>query len=257
MSGGDIETHEEGAVLHIRMNRLDKKNALTHQMYAAMREALLRADTDPGIRAVLLQSAGETFAAGNDLQEFLSDPPRGEQSEVFRFLEAISALSKPIVAAVAGAAVGIGTTMLLHCDLVYAAENARFTLPFVGLGLCPEAGSSYLLPRLAGQARAAELLLLGETLDAAQAAALGLVSRVVPRSALAQTALAAAGRLAAAPPRAVRAAKRLMRGGTAQQVRAAMREEALTIAVLVESPEAKEAFSAFLEKRKPDFTQFS
>lgn len=253
----DIDIQQDGAILSIRMNRPDKKNALTRAMYGAMREGLLRADADAGIRVVLVQGAGDTFTAGYDLQEFLSDPPRGPDSEALRFLDALVEFSKPIVAAVSGTAVGIGTTMLLHCDLVYAADNARFALPFVGLGLCPEAGSSYLLPRLIGYAQAAEMLLLGEPVDATIAGAIGLVSRVVPPAALTDTALSAARRVAALPARSVRATKLLMRAGALHGLRNAMREEGETFVALLESPEAKEAFSAFIEKRRPDFTKFS
>jgi enoyl-CoA hydratase/carnithine racemase len=251
----DIEVAQEDAVLQVRMNRIDKKNALTDAMYSALHEAMVRTEADDSIRALLLHGAGGNFTAGYDLREFLSAPPRGPDSAAFKFLAALVGMSKPVVAAVAGTAVGIGTTMLLHCDLVYADDSARFVLPFVGLGLCPEAGSSYLLPRMVGRACAAEMLLLGEPFDAARATALGLVCRVVPAGSLLDTAMSAARRLAALPPRSVRATKLLMRGGIERGLREVMQEELTTFAALLDSPDAKEAFSAFIEKRAPKFGQ--
>jgi enoyl-CoA hydratase/carnithine racemase len=162
-----ILSSRDGAILRIALNRPDKKNALTAQMYAAFADALTAADADAGVRVVVIHGNEAGFTAGNDLQDFLSDPPADMASPVFRFLRAVSRAQKPLVAAVTGPAVGVGTTMLLHCDFVYAADTARFALPFVNLGLCPEAGSSYLLPLVAGYRRAAELLMLGEPFDAA------------------------------------------------------------------------------------------
>lgn len=252
----DVRIEIEGGVKRILLDRPEKKNALTAAMFALLRDALLDAERERGVRALLLHGAGGIFTAGYDVQEFLSNPPRGPDSAAFQFLDALMAMTKPVVAAVAGTAVGIGTTMLLHCDLVYAAPDTRFATPFASLGLCPEAGSSYLLPRLTGPARAAELLLLGEAVDAATAAQWGLVTRVVPAGSLVETAEAAARKLAALPARAVRATKALTRAATAPTLRSAMREETRTFADLLTSPEAMEAFRAFLEKRKPDFTKF-
>lgn len=246
----------DGAICVITLNRPDKKNAITADMYQALADAIGTAERDAAIRVILIHGAGGAFTAGNDLKDFLSNPPRGEASPVFRFLAAVSTAEKPIVAAVSGVAVGIGTTMLLHCDLVYAAENARFALPFVNLGISPEAGSSFLLPRIAGYQRAAELLLLGEPFDAAKARDAGIVTAVVPNDNVLDTAKAAAKKLAERPANSIRVTKRLMRKWDRDSVARAMKEEGDSFVALLSSPEAKEAFSAFLEKRKPDFSQF-
>lgn len=241
----------------IELARPDKKNAITGEMYLAMADALDGMDADPGVRAVLLHGSQECFSSGNDVEDFLARGASAGEFPALRFLRRISTVRKPIVAAVAGPAVGIGTTMLLHCDLVYAAPSARFRLPFVPLGIVPEAGSSLLLPLRAGHARAAELLLLGRPFDAARAYEVGLVNAVVPDGELLATARAAASELAALPPASVRLTKELMRRPGAEAVAAQMAEEARLFAERLGSPEAREAFTAFLEKRKPDFTRFS
>jgi enoyl-CoA hydratase/carnithine racemase len=251
----NLEVSRQGAVLSIRFDRAEKKNALTESMYLGLKKAIGTGEADPAVRSILMHG-GTCFSAGNDLRDFIEHPPRDAQSAVFQFLEALRACSKPVVAAVAGVAVGIGTTMLLHCDLVYAAEGTRFGLPFVGLGLCPEGGASFILPRLAGHARAAKWLLLGESFDAAEAARCGLVTRVVPAETVLEVATAAAQRLAEQPARALRATRLLMRAGGADALGQALREEARVLGGLVDSPEAQEAFRAFLEKRKPDFRPF-
>jgi enoyl-CoA hydratase/carnithine racemase len=246
-----ILTEQVGGVLRIQINRPAKRNALTAEMYTAMADALELGDDDAGVRAILITGTADTFTGGNDLTDFLQSPPSGPDSPVLRFLHAVSHAPKPVVAAVSGAAIGIGTTMLLHCDLVYADETARFQLPFVDLGLCPEAASSYLLPALAGHQRAAELLLLGEPFGAARAHELGLVTRVVEAWELVAVSQAAAERLVAKPAEALRLTKALMKRGTAAAVDDAMAEEGRHFLERLGSPEAKAAFTAFLEKRPP------
>ena len=251
-----VITAVEDHVARIELARPEKKNALTADMYQALASALAAADADRAARAVLLHGAPGCFCAGNDLNDFLARPTGGE-SPALEFLSRISTLAKPIVAAVAGPAVGIGTTMLLHCDLVYAAPSARFQLPFVPLGLVPEAASSLLLPMTAGYQRAAELLLLGEPFGSDKAAAAGIVNEIVGEEALLGRARAAALSLAALPPESVRLTKGLMKRPLAPGIAAQMTEEFRLFAARVTSPEAKEALTAFLEKRKPDFSRFS
>ena len=251
-----VLTERSDGVLRIELNRPDKKNALTIAMYRALGDALQSAQADPAVRAVLLHGKPEVFSSGNDLADFLADPPKGQDAPPFRFLRLLSHFDKPIVAAASGMAIGIGTTMLLHCDLVYAAAGTRFHLPFVNLALTPEAGSSLLLPRLAGWQRAAELLLLGEPFSAERARELGFVNEVLAPQELLGKARAAALALAAKPPAALRRTKALMRSGLIAALEHAMSEEAVAFGERLASPEAKEAFSAFLEKRKPDFSRF-
>jgi enoyl-CoA hydratase/carnithine racemase len=251
-----IHTGRSGAVLRIEFNRPEKKNAITAAMYGALADTLVAADADDAVRVVLICGKPDVFTSGNDLSDFLANPPRGEDGAPFRFLRVISHFGKPVVAAVSGAAIGIGTTLLLHCDLVYAAIGTRFALPFVNLGLVPEAASSFLLPRLAGWPRAAELLLLGEPFSAEKAREIGLVNEVVAPGELLATAMATAQKLAQKPPGALRLAKSLMKDGLIAQVEQAMSREGKIFAGRLNSPEAKEAFSAFLEKRQPDFSRF-
>jgi len=253
----EIIIEKSERVLRIRLDRPAKKNALTTAMYQAFAEALQSAKTDAEIRAILVHGTPDTFTAGNDLQDFLANPPRGPESPVFAFLDAITHVEKPLVAAVNGVAVGIGTTMLLHCDLVYAGQDAKFALPFVNLGLCPEAASSFLLPALVGYQRAAELLLLGDSFDAAKAHAIGIVTEVLPDDLVLEAAEQAARKLAAKPPASVRVTKQLMKAQTNAMMEAALAEELRNFSERLVSAEAKEAFGAFLEKRKPDFTRFS
>lgn len=253
----DILISRNNGVLAIEFNRPDKKNAITAAMYQAMADALAEAEGDSAIRAVLIVGKPEIFTAGNDLEDFMRNPPAGDDSPVFQFLYRISHAGKPIVAAVAGAAVGVGTTMLLHCDLVYAADNAQFSLPFVQLGLCPEAASSLLLPQLAGYQRAAEKLLLGEPFGAAEAQQLGLVNRVLAPAELLPFAHKQAAKLAALPPASVRLTKQLMKGGQTTAVETQMATEGKHFGAMLKAPEAREAFTAFFEKRKPDFSRFS
>ena len=251
-----IVTESKDGILRIEINRPEKKNALTAVMYQAMADAIKAAEADAKVRVVLIHGKPDLFTAGNDLQDFLDNPPRDDNRPVFQFLYGISQAQKPIVAAVAGAAVGIGTTMLLHCDLVYAAPSARLQLPFVNLGLVPEAGSSLLLPALAGYQRAAALLMLGEPFSAQTAKDIGLVTEVVPEGELLDTAMAQAKKLAAKPAASLRLTKRLMKQGQMAAVGEQIKLESGHFGERLNSPEAKEAFSAFLQKRKPDFSRF-
>ena len=251
----DLAVALDGGVLHLALDRPAKKNAITRAMYAALADALGRAAGDPGVRAVVLSGRGGVFTAGNDLGDFLLDPPTGTDSPVFRFLRAASTFPKPLLAAVDGPAVGIGTTVLLHCDLAYAAPDARFKLPFVDLGLVPEAASSLLLPRAVGPMRAAGWLLFGEAFSAADALAAGLVNEVVADPTA--RALERARTLAAKPPEAVRLTKALLRRADATAVRETMAVEGEHFTERLVSPEAQEAFTAFFEKRAPDFSRFT
>lgn len=244
-------------ILRIQINRPEKKNAITVDMYAEMAAALGRAAEDPAVRVVLLHGHPQIFTSGNDLADFMDAATGfGEDRPVFDFLRAISAATKPIVAAVTGPAIGIGTTLLLHCDLVYAGDSARFQLPFVNLALVPEAASTLLLPAAIGYPRAAELLLLGDAFSAAKARDYGIVTDVVADAEAFDVARVAAQRLAAKPPAALRLAKMLMKQSMAQAVARQMSEEARHFADQRRSPEAAEAFSAFFEKRAPDFSKF-
>ena len=251
-----ILTELEAGVLRIMFNRAAKKNAITNAMYQALAHALRHAERESAVRVALIHGAPEVFTAGNDLQDFLASPPRSTDAPVFQFLRAIHEFPKPLVAAVSGLAVGVGTTMLLHCDFVYCAPGTRFSMPFVNLGLCPEAGSSFLLPRLAGYQRAAELLMLGEPFAAEIAKEIGLVNAIVPAEALVATAMATAGKLAAKPAAGLRETKMLMKQGLHDAVKRAMSDEGEAFRERLESLEAKEAFTAFLEKRQPDFSKF-
>ena len=248
-----LETRDR--IARIELARIDKKNALTGDMYSAMVDALAAAESDDAVRVILIHGTRDCFTAGNDLKDFLA-PPSGGPSPGFRFISALPKLAKPLVAAVGGAAVGIGTTMLLHCDLVYAAPNARFQMPFVPLGLVPEAASSLLLPMVAGYQRAAELLLLGQPFSAEKALAAGFVTEIVPENELLEYARKAAVAVAALPPASVRATKALMKRQLGQAIAAQMEEERRIFAERLQSGEAKEAMTAFFEKRKPDFSRF-
>lgn len=244
-------------VLHIVFNRPEKKNALTLAMYEAANAAFERAASDAEVKAVLIAGEGGSFTAGNDLQDFVANPPQGEEAPVLQFLRHLASLDKPLVAAAQGFAVGVGTTLLMHCDLVYAADDAQFVLPFVQLGLCPEAASSLLLPQIAGYQRAAEKLLLGEPFDAAEALAMGLVNRVLPAEALREFAVSQAEKFTRLPGPSVRATKRLLKGlgdQGPQAVLARMRSEEALFQALLGAPAAREAMMAFLQKRKPDFS---
>lgn len=251
----DLLIDTSAGVMTITLNRVDKKNSLTGAMYAAMADALTQAQADDAVRAVVFQGHETIFSAGNDIGDFLSAPPSTLDAPVFCFLRAISTFPKPVLAAVCGPAVGIGTTMLFHCDLVYAGDNAMFSMPFVNLGLCPEAASSYLAPQLMGYGRAAEALLLGDPFMAEAALEMGLISRIVPPTEAAALAQRQAQKLAAKPVSSVIETKRLMRKGQASIVAERIVEEAQTFGRMLNEPAAKEAFTAFMEKRKPDFSR--
>jgi enoyl-CoA hydratase/carnithine racemase len=251
----DILTHTDAGVMTITFNRLDKKNSITSSMYAAMADAVAQAAADPAVRVVVFQGHESIFSAGNDIGDFLIQPPSTQESPVFRFLRGIATFEKPLLAAVAGPAVGIGTTMLFHCDLVYAGDNAAFSMPFVNLGLCPEAASSFLAPRMFGYHRAAEALLMGEPFFAEAAQEVGLVNRVVPPTEVNGYAQAQARKLAAKPLTSLIATKRLMKGGDQHAVLQKMDEEGQSFGRMLREPAAKEAFGAFMEKRKPDFSK--
>ncbi len=249
MAQGIIRAHSEGAVRVLTIDRPEKKNAFTLAMYASLAEQLSAADADPAVRALLLAGTGDVFTAGNDLADFLRSPPAGEESPVMQLIFRLADLAKPLVVAVDGPAVGIGTTLLLHADYVAASARARFQVPFASLGVTPEAGSSLLLPLVVGLPRATEWLLLGEPFDAAAAKEAGLVNAVVPAEELAAFALSRARAIADKPPGAVLAAKHLLREPMRAQVRDAIRREGEAFQERVRSPEAVAAFQAFLGKR--------
>src|SRR5258706_15100535 len=224
-------------------------------MYKQLAAALAAADADPQVRAILLHGTQDCFTAGNDLHDFLKRPG-GAEPPVVDLFKVLPNLAKPIVAAVGGAGVGLGSTMLLHCDLVYAADNAGFQLPFVPLGIVPEFASTYLLPLLAGYQRAAELLLLGQPFTAEKARDVGLVTEVVSAENLLSKAAEAAQILAALPPESLRLTKQLLKKRHRAGIAETIAEETRIFSERLSSPEAKEAMSAFLDKRKPDFSRF-
>jgi enoyl-CoA hydratase/carnithine racemase len=256
MSDPSVVVSLNGPILEVAINRPERRNALTHAMYAELAGALERAASDDAVRVVLFHGLGGHFTAGNDLGEFAVSPPADTSSPVFRFLRGLVAAEKPLVAAVEGHAVGIGTTMLLHCDLSYAAPSAKFRMPFVDLALVPEGCSSLLLPRMLGMARASELLLLAEGFSGTEAAAYGVVSRTAPEGEVLEFARAKARALAAKAPEAVRQSKRLLRERDRALVDAVMVEEAAVFLARLRSPELQEAVTAFMEKRSPDFSTF-
>ena len=251
----DISTSRRGAVLAIAFNRPLKRNALTAEMYGAMAAALTAAESDDSVRVVLFHGSPQAFTAGNDIEDFVQRPPLGEDAPVFRFLTAVAACTRPLVAAVNGPAVGLGTTLLLHCDLVYAGDDARFSMPFTQLGVVPEFASSYLLPLVAGYQRAAELLLLGEPFDANTALAAGFVTRVVPAAQALETAWAAAEKLARLPARPVQLTRALLKSAHREAIERQLRTEGTQFRALLREPAAREALAAFLEKRKPDWSK--
>ena len=244
-----VRAETRDRVTRIELARPEKKNAITTEMYVQMAEALAAADADREVRAVLIRGSRDCFTAGNDLSDFLQRPP-GAKSPSWKFFETLPGLQKPVVAAVAGPAVGIGTTLLLHCDFVYATPAARFQLPFVPLGIVPEFGSTYLLPLLAGYQRAAELLLLGQPFTAEKAREIGIVTDIVPDAELMERAEKTAAALAALPPESLRLTKQLMKSAHAEAVRRQVAEEGRIFIERLASPEAKEAMRAILEKRK-------
>ena len=248
-----IKFHVAGSIATLSFDRPDKKNAITRAMYQSLADGLTMAADDKVVRAIVIKGEGGIFTAGNDVEEFLKYPPQPGDSHVVHFMNALRSAEKPVIASVSGMAIGIGTTLLMHCDLVYAADSARFAMPFTQLGLCPEFASSYLFPRMAGYQRAAEKLLLGDVFTADEAAQMGLVSKVMPEDSLPSFVAAQAAKLASLPTESLRITKKMMKKDLAVGVEAAMQEELQHFTRLLQGPDAKEAFSAFLEKRKPDF----
>src|SRR6185503_9367789 len=249
----DIITERTGNILRVTVNRPAKKNAMTSAMYIALADALNEAEKDDEVRVVIWDAAGDSFSAGNDVEDFLKNPPGPGESPQATLGNALLNFDKPLIASVKGVAIGGGTTLLTHCDFVYAGESAKFQVPFVNLGLVPEFGSSWSLPARSGYLRAAELILLGQPFDAKVAAEIGLVTRVVPDEKLLANATETAEKLAAKPPAALQACKRLMKRSQREQITQAIKVENEEFASRVRSAEAKEAFTAFLEKRAPDF----
>ena len=251
-----IKTVTLNGVATIEIARPQKKNALTAEMYSAMAAALRAADGDAAVRAVLIVGQPGVFTSGNDIDDFMNRPPATIDAPVFDFMRALVACSKPVVAAVTGAAIGIGTTMLLHCDLVYVSDEARLAMPFASLGLVPEFASSLIVPTLVGHAQAAEKLLLGDPFTAEEAVEMRIANAVLPAGEVVRHARRMAERFNSLPPGAVRETKRLMRRATLQDVLAAIEAEAAVFRDRLASPEAAEAFSAFFQKRRPDFSTF-
>ena len=260
MTSPNIRCATLDGVATIEIARAEKKNALTREMYSAMADALKAAQADHKVRAVLITGQPGIFTSGNDIEDFMSRPP-GQGSDamdspVFQFMQALLSCEKPVIAAVTGAAIGIGTTLLLHCDFVYVSDEARLAMPFVSLGLVPEFASSLVVPQLMGHRRAAEKLLLGDPFTAEQAVECGIANAVLPASEVVPHARRVAQRFNALPPGAVREAKQLMRAPQREAVLKTIREEGALFGARLRSPEAKEAFQAFFQKRKPDFSQF-
>jgi enoyl-CoA hydratase/carnithine racemase len=255
----DILTNKKNNILTIEFNRPQKKNSITEEMYQTMADALKDAQSDTQVRAILFCGKPDIFTAGNDLEDFMNASAQRELADrpVAQFMLQLSGAAKPVIAAVAGAAIGIGTTMLLHCDLIYAADNAKFSMPFAKLGLCPEFASSMLLPQIVGYQRAAEKLFFGESFSAEEAFQMGLIAKVLPSAELLPFANAQAAKLAALPASSLRTTKRLMKASQTDAIMARMGEESKFFGAMLLAPEAKEAFNAFFEKRRPDFTKFS
>jgi enoyl-CoA hydratase/carnithine racemase len=251
-----IKTATLNGVTTIEIARPEKKNALTSAMYQAMADAWCAAADDQAVRAVLITGQPGVFTSGNDLEDFMQRPPQGADSPVAQFMRALLEIDKPVVAAVTGAAIGIGTTMLLHCDFVYVSDEARLATPFVSLGLVPEYASSLLMPALMGQRRAAEKLLLGEPFTGETAVECGLANAVLPAGEVVNHARRVAERFNALPPGAVRDTKRLLRRAGRDATLLAMQTESEIFSSRLRSPEAMEAFQAFFQKRKPDFSKF-
>jgi len=242
-------------VLTLRMNRLDKKNALTQAMYTAMAEAIEQASSNSEVRTLLITGDANCFCAGNDLVDFMNSSPTPGSSPVERFMKALYAFEKPVVGAVCGVAVGIGVTMLLHCDLVYCGEKTKLNMPFVSLGICPEFASSYVLPRLMGHVRAAELLMLGEAFSAETALQYGLVNALLPNEQVEAKAMEKARHLASLAPKAMRVTKMLLKKWSNLTAAEAIDFEATYFIPMLKHPEAIESITAFMQKRKPDYSK--
>ena len=252
----NIHTEVSAGVQVIEIRRPEKRNALTEAMYQALGDAMASAERDPDVRVILIRGQTGLFTSGNDVVDFLEHPPTKETDPVFQFLSKLILAEKPIVAAVSGLAVGIGTTLLLHCDYVVAGQGAEFSVPFVNLGLCPEAGSSLMLPLSLGYKRAAELLMFGDKIDAGRALDWGLVNLVVPDEEVSEIGLKRARVLAAKPATALKTTKALLKSKLAPLAAQAMTLEAHQFHRLLGSVAARECLSAFVEKRRPDPTKF-
>lgn len=254
----NIKTKLEDGILSIYMDRPDKKNALTHDMYTALNDALDELENNSEARVGFITGTKEIFTAGNDLADFLNNPPApGTQPPVFKYIKKLPTLTKPLVAAVNGPAIGIGVTMLLHCDLVYASTDSKLQMPFASLGACPEAGASVLLPRAMGHQRAAQLLMLSDFFTAEEGKEWGIINDVFSSDEYQAKAYEQAKRLALQPASSLRVTKMMLRKAHKEELDAIMDMEIEYFAKMLESPEAKEALNAFMEKRKPDFTQFN
>lgn len=252
-----IRTANVDGVFRIEIARPEKKNALSMAMYAAMAEAIAAAHDDGTVRALVIHGQPDVFTAGNDIEDFMKHPPTGPDAPVFRFMMALGMAEKPVIAAVNGPAVGIGTTLLYHCDLAYCGAHAMFSMPFVALGLCPEFGSSLLAPLSAGYRKAAEKILLSEPISPAEAVEMRLINQVLDDDKVLEYAMAQAARFNRLPPAAVRESKRLMRAALKPMLEKLIEEEARAFSRMLTRPEAREAFTAFFERRKPDWSQFS
>lgn len=250
----DVQLKER--ILTISMNRPERKNALSLAMYATMADVILQANNNTDVRVIVLTGTDEFFTSGNDLLDFMNEPQIHEKHPVVRFMRALQDCPKPVVAIVRGHAIGIGTTLLLHCDLVYTAEDARLQLPFVNLGLCPEYASSYLVPRLVGHQKASELFLLGEPFSGAQAAQMGIVTAAVPWDELTVYAKEKIARLAKQPPAAIKRSKALLKESQRGAIENSLQAEFIGFAEGLGSEECKESVTAFFEKRAPDFSRF-
>ncbi len=256
----EILTQINDGILTINFNRPEKKNAITFGMYEAMANAINASNDDKNVSVILITGKPEIFTAGNDLEDFMKHAgslASTEMPPVYQFMHALNDAQKPVIAAVSGGAVGIGTTLLMHCELVYAADNAKFSMPFTQLGLCPEFASSMVLPQIAGYQRAAEMLLLGEAFSAQQAHEMGLVNKVLPLEELLPYAEKQAAKIAALPAKSIRLTKSLMKANQPQAIREKMNEENAHFGAMLSQPEAREAMMAFFQKRKPDFKQFN
>ncbi|MGH6611779.1 MAG: enoyl-CoA hydratase [Burkholderiaceae bacterium] len=252
-----IASETVNGVARIQIARPEKKNAISAAMYQSLADAIASAHDDAAVRAILIHGQKDIFTAGNDLEDFVKNPPANTDAPVFKFMQALGFAEKPVIAAVNGAAVGIGTTMLMHCDLVYCADNSVFSMPFVSLGICPEFASSLLVPLAAGYHTAVEKLLLADPISADEALEMKIVNRVLPRDDVLKHAIEQAERFNQLPPASVRATKRLLRSGLRSLTEKVIADEVNAFSSMLRSDEAKEAFTAFFERRKPDFSKFA
>ena len=257
MSDSLIQHSLADGVFTLRINRPDKKNALTQAMYTALADGIAAANADSSVRVLLITGSGDSFSSGNDVKDFLNVPPGSEDSPVARFMNALAAFPKPVVASVNGLAIGIGATMLLHCDLVYVGRNTRLQMPFVNIGICPEYASSYLMPRMMGHVRAAEIVLFGDPFSAQTALECGMINAVLDDDAVEAHAMERAIKLARQAPNAVRVTKQLLKRWRQEEVAEAIKVEAEHFIPMLRQAEATEAMTAFVQKRKPDFSRFS